>query len=179
MTTYTSLRRGLTGLGLTLGAVALSAQAALAVKFPDGRVAFNRPPSITNVEASFDSARVSNPTYTFKLTVPAEAGEPLQALEIVQRDNAEAVQFKPQKSRAFVNGSAIAVTASGTETPGTIRLVFDTPIQPGETVTVDVNPKRNPTYGGVYLFGVTAYPEGEAGIGQFIGHGRIHIYRRG
>lgn len=179
MTTHTSLRRILTGLGLTLGTVAISAQTALAVKFPDGRVAFNRPPSITEVESSFSSANQPNPTYTFRLTVPAEAGEPLKAIEIVQRENIDTVKFKPQRSRAFVDGNAIPISASDTETPGSIRLVFETPVQPGETVTVDVNPRRNPFYRGIYLFGITAYPKGETSLGQFLGYGRIHIYKRG
>jgi len=36
---------------------------------------------------------------------------------------------------------------------------------------------RNPCYGGAYLFGLTAFPQGEVPHGQFLGYGRIHFYQ--
>ncbi len=39
-----------------------------------------------------------------------------------------------------------------------------------------VKPKRNPQTVGVYLFGVTVYPEGEDSLGIYLGPGRLHIH---
>ncbi|KAM3113986.1 DUF2808 domain-containing protein, partial [Phormidesmis sp. 146-33] len=60
--------------------------------------------------------------------------------------------------------------------PGEVTIVFDQPVQPGSTVTVALAAQRNPSWANVYLFGVTAYPDGENGLGQFLGYGRINIY---
>lgn len=49
-------------------------------------------------------------------------------------------------------------------------------VQPGTTVTITLEVKRNPSTSGTYLFGVTAYPVGEKGIGSFLGHGRLFFY---
>ena len=62
--------------------------------------------------------------------------------------------------------------------PNDVTFVFDEPVQPGETVTVRVKAKRNPRVGGIYLFGVTAFPEGgEDSPGLYLGSGRLHFYK--
>ena len=58
--------------------------------------------------------------------------------------------------------------------PGEATIAFDPPVSPGTTVTVALRAKRNPS-GGVYLFGVTAFPAGERSWGQFLGYGRLHF----
>jgi hypothetical protein len=63
----------------------------------------------------------------------------------------------------------------GDSKPGEVTLMFDTPVEPGKTVTIAVKPKRNPSIGGVYLFGITAYPTGDHSPGLYLGSGRIHI----
>ena len=60
-----------------------------------------------------------------------------------------------------------------------VTLTFDPPVAPGNTVTIALEPERNPRRSGVYLFGVTAYPSGEKTYGQFLGYGRLHFYDRG
>jgi hypothetical protein len=42
-------------------------------------------------------------------------------------------------------------------------------------MTIALAAQKNPTSTGVYLFGVTAYPDGENGLEQFLGYGRIHV----
>jgi hypothetical protein len=54
--------------------------------------------------------------------------------------------------------------------------VFDQPVMPGNTVTVMIPTSANPSFGGVYEFGVTAYPEGDNPLGQFLGLRRINLY---
>jgi Protein of unknown function (DUF2808) len=46
-------------------------------------------------------------------------------------------------------------------------------VMPGTTFTVAVEAERNPIHGGIYQFGVTAYPVGEGTTGQYLGTGRV------
>jgi Protein of unknown function (DUF2808) len=61
--------------------------------------------------------------------------------------------------------------------PGEVVVNFDPPVRPGTTVRVSVRSLENPISGGTYLFGITAFPAGEMGYGQFLGYGRIQIYQ--
>jgi Protein of unknown function (DUF2808) len=123
-------------------------------------------------------------TYEFTLTVPQDAGQPLKAVTIAQANNLETVKFDVSQSKAYVgerfaSSSEIRLASVGGEqptNPGEVTIVFDQPVQPGSTVTVALAAQRNPNWGGVYEFGVTAYPVGENGRGQFLGFGRINFY---
>jgi hypothetical protein len=53
------------------------------------------------------------------------------------------------------------------------------PVQPGQVVTVEWGPLRNPYQDGNYLYALTAYPAGPSPHGQFLGYGRIVIRRGG
>ena len=116
-------------------------------------------------------------TYRFTIVVPPDAGKALKAVKIEQRENfRDIVEFQEEKSRAFVGEQALSLSAiGGSSESGTITVVFEQPIAPGSTVTIAVKPQRNPFGSGVYLFGVTAYPEGDNGRGLYLGSGRIHI----
>lgn len=59
---------------------------------------------------------------------------------------------------------------------GEVTVAFNPPVQPGKTVTVALRAKKNPTGGGIYLFGIKAFPGGENSYGQFLGYGRLHFY---
>ena len=63
------------------------------------------------------------------------------------------------------------------EETGAITVIFANPIPPGTTFTVRLKPKRNPDLGGVYLFGVTAFPWGEKPDGLYLGAGRLQFYQ--
>ncbi len=149
---------------------------------PSGQTSFNHPPSLIRA-AAVQVSRNSPSTYEFTLTVPANAGQSLKAVMISQVENLETVSFDANQSQAFAGkrfamGSEIPLASIGGEqptNPSEITIVFDQPVQPGRTLTVAVKADSNPNYGGVYLFGVTAYPAGENSLGQFIGYGRINF----
>lgn len=173
---------------LTLGVLlpsSLLTLPAVAVKLSNGQVAFNHPPSLIRVATSSSSPNTSA-TYYFTLSVPKDAGELLEAVKIVQRQNVDTVAFDMNQSRAYkgnsvAGGPALSLASIGGEAPanpGEAVVVFDPPVSPGSKVTVALKAKHNPWQGGVYLFGVTAYPAGENGIGQFLGYGRIHFHRQ-
>jgi Protein of unknown function (DUF2808) len=109
----------------------------------------------------------------------------LKAVTINQDKNLETVKFNAQNHKAFAGnryaaGSEIPlVRMGGAEVPGMTMVVFQQPVQPGSTVTIALDAKANPSWGGVYEFGVTAYPISENGRGQFLGYGRINFHGTG
>lgn len=164
-------------LGLLGLATATSVEAA---RLADGRVLFDRPPTL--IEATtFDQQAGLSGRYHFVVAVPEDAGEPLEAIAIAPRDGAQRINFvldasTAHRGTAYANGPELALASvSGIpEDPNAILVVFEEPVQPGDTVTVTLRNSRNP-WGGVYLFGVTGYPAG-ANAGQYLGLGRIQIY---
>jgi hypothetical protein len=146
----------------------------------NGKTFFNHSPILQR--SAVRNAAANNPaTYEFTLTVPANAGEPLQAVTISQNTNVETVAFEVNRSRAFTGNSdgkgtmLPLASIGGPGLPGEAMIVFNPPVQPGQTVTIAIPAQRNPP-GGVYLFGVTAYPSGKNAIGQLLGYGRLHFY---
>ena len=125
-------------------------------------------------------------TYHFTIEVPENADAALQAVTISQKDNPVNVNFALDKSTAFMGdsfagGPNLELTDIGGNVPinpNDVTVVFDEPVQPGETVTVRLRAKRNPSSGGIYLFGVTAFPEGENSSGLYIGSRGINFYSR-
>lgn len=172
-------------------AIRLTSQAAIQPKSSaetvsinqEGQTFFSNPPQLIRAAASQTGAYVPS-TYEFTLTVPKDAGQPLKAVKVVQAKNVETVKFDVGSSKAFVGdrltaSAEIRLASVGGEQPANsdgVTIVFDQPVQPGSTVTVALAVQKNPSWGGVYEFGVTAYPNGENGLGQFLGYGRINFY---
>lgn len=57
-----------------------------------------------------------------------------------------------------------------------VSVTFDFPVLPGQTLTIGLPLDRNPSYDGVYLFDVTAFPLGKQTAGQSLGVGRLQFY---
>ncbi|MGG6262974.1 DUF2808 domain-containing protein [Leptolyngbya sp. AN03gr2] len=157
----------------------------LAGQSSNGRTFFDRSPRLVR---SFTSRPISRfpSTYEFTITVPENAGAPLQAVTISQ-NSTEGVEFDPSKSVAFLGdrygvGAQLPLSGiGGTESssPRKSTIVFNQPVQPGSTVTIALEAKRNPNSGGIYLFGVTAHPVGDKADGLFLGYGRLTFYDQG
>lgn len=165
----------------TVGTLVIPAEA---VRLSDGRVYFVQPPRLTDSTTTRTQTSAWGATYYFTLTVPEDAGEPLQRVAIAQRDgstSARLVQYDLEDTRAFIGtrsrrGEALTVgeTTFDRDTQ-TVTVTFDPPVPPGTTVTLGLRPDRNPDAGGTYLFGVTAYPAGDVPYGQFLGYGRFQF----
>lgn len=164
---------------IALNNLNLSAQG---VQSPDGTVAFEAGLLLVDAHTTFSGVRVRQARYYFDLELPDDIGEPLQKVVIKQRSGGDEVKFKPEKTRVYLGHhrdkaeplQAIAIT---NEETGEITVQFAQPIPPGNKVTIGLKPKSNPDYGGVYLFGVTAFPRGEKARGMYLGAGRLHFYR--
>ena len=147
-----------------------------------GQTFFSQPLYLVRAAAKANGGYVSS-TYEFTLTIPKDAGQPLKAVTITQATNVETVQFDVTRSKAFNSrraaGSEIQLASVGGDqpsNPGEAMIVFDQPVLPGNTVTIALAARRNPIGSGVYQFGITAYPDGENRLGQFLGYGRINFY---
>lgn len=175
-------------IGTEVVAIGLSAvlwiggTAAIAVQLRDGRVYFVQPPSLLKATTTQSGTRVWGATYYFTLRLPATAGEPLERVAIAQREGVDAIRYDLDDTFAFVQSEAQYKTpiplgeVTADRKARTVTVTFDPPVAPGQTVTIALRPVRNPGVSGVYLFGVTAFPAGEAAYGQFLGYGRLHFY---
>ena len=167
---------GITGLTLSGGL-----NSAIAVELPNGQTAFTQSPHLLKTSATNNAVNTFS-SYRFTIKVPEGVGEPLKAIRIKQQDNIETIQFREQSTRAFVGTQArkkselTLAAVGGRREPGVVNVVFKQPIQPGNTVTISISPKRNPSTENIYQFGVTAFPDGEKGRGQFLGYGRVSFY---
>ncbi len=136
------------------------------------------------IRTATTNSTVNGPsTYHFTIEVPENAGEALKAVTISQKDNPDYINLAVNRSNAFIGDSFAGgpdleladIGGDLSTNPNDVTFVFDEPVQPGETVTVRVKAKRNPRVGGIYLFGVTAFPEGENSSGLYLGSGRLHF----
>ncbi len=177
---------GSLAIGMVIGIGLGGDRPADSVQLSDGTVYFDHPPRLDDVATTRDRAGIVGATYYFTLELPADAGEPLQQIEIQQQGGdtvRQRVAFDPADSFAFLGtrgDRTQALTfgnASFDDDTRRLTLTFDPPVSPGTTLTIGIEPDRNPLSEGVYLFGVTAFPAGEASYGQFLGYGRLHFYR--
>lgn len=145
-----------------------------------GRTVFDKAPHLVDYTASQTGSGAYS-TYKFTIKVPENAGEALQAVKIVQKPNLEDIEFDSSKSEAYVGGlfadaPSLSLTSIGGEEPkngNEVLVVFDRPVSPGNTVTVSLKAEKNPLYGGIYLFGVTAFSEGNNSPGLYLGSASI------
>jgi hypothetical protein len=165
---------------LTAGLVLSSSLApASANPLADSKLVFEHAPQLVKASTTQLAAFVSGGTYEFTLTVPQDAGAPLQAVTISQAANAAKIQFAPDQSHAVANGTTVPISAIGGASSDDVTIAFERPIPPGSTVTISLLAQRNAGGAGVYLFGVTAYPVGDATNGLFLGYGRVSLFNQG
>jgi hypothetical protein len=162
-----------------------TANVSQAVKLRDGKVYFVQPPRLVNAVTTYKDTYVWGATYYFTVSLPENAGEPLQRITFNQREGADRVRFDLKDSFAFEGTRPKKSSQLGLKDvtsdrkTKTISLTFDPPVSPGRTITIALKPIRNPIVAGVYLFGVTAFPPGEQAHGQFLGYGRLQFYNFG
>ena len=151
------------------------------VQTSDGTVAFEAGLLLVDAYTTFSGVRVRQARYYFDLELPDDIGEPLQKVVINQRSGGDEIKFNPEKTRVYLGNhrdkeDAIEAITTKNEATEAITVQFDQPISPGNSITIGLKPRSNPDYGGVYLFGVTAFPRGEKARGMYLGAGRLHFY---
>ncbi|MGF1542591.1 MAG: DUF2808 domain-containing protein [Pleurocapsa sp.] len=73
----------------------------------------------------------------------------------------------------------LKLQVSQDENTKAIAVTFDQPVPPDSQLTIRLQPKQNPDFGGVYLFGLTAFPTGDKPVGLYLGAGRLQFYQSG
>lgn len=160
-----------------------------AVQLRDGKTYFVQLPMLLGAETTVNRIHSWNATYYFAIALPQNMGEPLQKLEIVQTEGFDGVNFYSSETIAYLqspSGDRVAVASKTEILPSQdrdrpkITINFDPPIsannQLNSQLVVAIRPVRNPRYDGVYLFGVTAFPQGDRPNSQFLGYGRLSFY---
>ncbi|MDR9405187.1 MAG: DUF2808 domain-containing protein [Halothece sp. Uz-M2-17] len=150
----------------------------------DGTVFFDAPPRLEKAKTTLNQAGVRGATYYFTLTLPSQAGEPLQKLVIDQRSGVDDILLRLDRTTAFIgtpNDQQDPLTlgdVSQTEDNRKITVQLETPVTPGTTFTIGLKPRKNPIYDGTYLFGITAFPAGETVDELYLGVRRLQFYDR-
>lgn len=153
-----------------------------AVQLRDGTVHFVQPPRLVEAGTTLNSVRVWGATYYFTVSLPDNAGEPLQKITINQQEGADYIRFDLKASFAFEGtrsnrGQKLEIKdVKSDRTTQSVSITFDPPVPPSKTVTIGLKPIQNPNTPGVYLFGVKAFPSGNKPFGQFLGYSRLHFY---
>lgn len=172
------LRCGLRGVLLS-AAVSFLPMTAQAVQLADGTVYFNQVPRLVETSVNFDDVRIPRTKYDFRISLPADAQEPLKTVTFAQHEGFDAIAFRLQDTQAFRGKNRkqpIVIESVSENEAGAIIVTLADPLAPGADMTIRLRARYNPDTGGVYLFGVTAFPEGAKAHGQFLGFGRFHIY---
>jgi hypothetical protein len=172
---------------LTLGSTwgFLAPDPAPAIQYSDGTVGFSYPPRLTESYATRNLVSESNVTYYLTFDFPEAAAEPLDRVVIRLNEGYDPIfRYRLGAIEAFANTSEGRVPlplGELTQDPNTRELIipFDPPAAPGAPITLALRPVRNPRFGGVYLFGATAYPVGETVESTFLGYARLTFYDRG
>lgn len=144
---------------------------------------FSKAPRLLGASVTFNGVRVRNAKYYFNIELPKDAGTNLQQIAIAQRQGQENIKFRLEDTVAYIGTNRdredpIAIAnVTQNESTGEIMVLLENPIPPGTTFTVGLKPRRNPFYDGVYLFGVTAFPQGNNPQSLYLGAGRLHFYR--
>ena len=164
-----------------IGTVSIQSQSK-AVQFPDGTAAFESAVLLVDTHATFNGVRVRQAIYYFDLELPDDVGESLQKVVIEQRTGGDEIKFDLSKTKAYMGDhhdkeEELSLITSQDEATGAITVKFKQPITPENKFTIGLKPRRNPDFGGVYLFGLTAFPSGEKSRGLYLGAGRFHFYQ--
>lgn len=183
-------RRLATGLFLSMAmAMALPSQlnprTALAVELADGTTAFIRPPQFLEATTTNNRVMRRNATYFFTLDLPADADAPLQSVVIAPQNLARHLwDYHLDETVAFAGTPQAPLAGLGVgevslqDDTKTVTVVFDPPVAPGQLVTVGLRPERNPRLDGIYVFRVTAIPQGDQPRTHIAGHGRLNFIGR-
>jgi len=150
-----------------------------AIQLTDGTTSFGVPFQLNEARTSQASVRFRGATYYFTFELPKTATEPLHRVTIRQQGGA-LVEFNTQRTQAYLNRQSDQQTPLGEvkvdQKTQEVDLIFEPPIQPGQTVTVGLGPFENPSVGGVYQFRVTAFPQGSKPQQQPLGLGPLRFF---
>jgi len=170
-------------LGIGLGFAPAIAVQGQTDPFPANATFFTgTPPSLVDVDATFNGVNIPNSQYFFSVSVPSGAIESLSKVVLHQQTSPSPISFDLGQTEVFMGmpsqrgndlSSSLFSTSGDSQT---IVVQLDPPIAPGETVTIALWAEQNPQVEGVYQFRVHVFPPGPAPVGLDLGVGRLQFY---
>ncbi|WP_052049726.1 DUF2808 domain-containing protein [Leptolyngbya sp. KIOST-1] len=157
---------------------------AAAIQYSDGTVGFSYPLRLSESYATRSLVSEGNVTYYLTFDFPAAAAEPLDRVVVRLNEGFDSIfRYRLDATEAFANtpdGRVLLPLGEVSEDRDNraITIAFDPPVEPGVPVTLALRPVRNPRFGGVYLFGASAYPVGDTVEPTFMGYARLSFYER-
>ena len=170
---------------LSGGAIVVNTAIAQEQTQEQSRTYFIKAPRLLTAATTFSGVRVRGAKYYFNIVIPEDAGNDLQQVAIRQRKGQEDIEFRLEKTVAYRGtnrdkGAEIAIAnITQNEQSQEIIVTFENPIAPGTAFTVGLKPRRNPDYAGVYVFGVTAIPQGNNPTPLYLGAKDLRFYHGG
>lgn len=155
-----------------------------AIQYSDGTVGFSYPPRLSDSYTTRNQVIDGSATYYLTFDFPPAAAEPLDRVVVSLDEGYDPIfRFRLDTTEAFANtpdGRLPLPLGEVTQDPDSqdLTIVFDPPAEPGTPITLALRPVRNPRFGGVYLFGATAYPVGDPVESTFMGYARLTFYER-
>ena len=146
------------------------------------KVAFRKAPRLLDIYTTFNTVRFRGATYYFDIVISEEGEVPLQKVEIELRRGQDEIKYRLEKTVAYLGthrrkGDQLALASvSQDEETRVISVEFADALPPGTTFTVGLKPRRNPHFSGIYVFGVTAFPQGENPYGLYLGSRSLSFY---
>jgi hypothetical protein len=154
-------------------------QPSSAIESTQGSSSFKSTPYLSPLSA-INTEIGGSATYSFEIKVPEGAGASLQAVRVSQTSGVNIISFENSQSRAYLGNRVakaqsipLAQVGGGKEETG-VLIPFETPVPPGNTVTITLQVERNPRVQGIYQFGVTAFPVGDSNNGIYLGTERVN-----
>jgi hypothetical protein len=147
-----------------------------------GRTYFLRPPSDVELISYYTTVLDSQPDYYVTLQLPTDAGASLGGLTIEQTRGADRqFTFTAERVHAFLGrpraeGARVPLQARFDQATRRFTIAFPTPVPPGSTLTVVLQPWNNPIQADTYMYEVMAYPAGPNPVPAPLGYGTLSIY---
>ena len=174
---------GLLG-ALMVSAIAPQGPASFAAQLGDGSTVFTSPPRLVSFITTDNEAGRKHATYYVTVDLLPEAEEPLKTLKVTLIEGRfTRLDYHTESIEIFAGdrdnrGETYSVEfAEYEEASQTLTIQLVEAALPGQTLTFALKPVRNPTREGVYLFEITAAPDGNNPVFQRVGTARLNIFR--
>ncbi len=152
---------------------------------PQETAYFTQTPRLVDYATTQKRTYVRGATYYFTISLPENAGAPIQQLNLEQRQGVDFLErYHIEETRAFEGtrsdrGAKISLGLVAADRKNrTIAVTFDPPVPPGKTVTVGLRPVFTPRTSGVYLLRATVFPPGKGARGITLGVARFQFFSR-
>lgn len=136
---------------------------------------FDASPRFIQANNRFYVGLNSRTNYQFTVELPSNAGANLQSLTIIPKDHTEQINFNLEQTQAYLSPSNETISVNSFEETNldqsqSIKIVFGTPIQPGNTIIISLEGNRPSNLNnGFYNFGIWATPSGNNPQNLYLG----------